>query len=272
MVVNVRIIPKIEKRDAVDHIEDIVRVSDGIMVARGDLGVEDPIEQVPELQKQIISASNSRAIAVITATQMLESMVNNPSPTRAEVTDVANAIFDGTDAVMLSEETAIGKYPVECIRTLTRIALRAEESMRTKRKCTPPDLPSNQSITEAISAAVAEISTAIHAKAIILRSSQNNAISKISRFRPNAPILAVSGTYAALRRSKIIWGVFPIKSDEKEDRDFTLLSTAEKLVQEKLFRDGDKILLVHDSPKSSGQSGITVNTIELRRSESGPQR
>ena len=126
MVVNVRIIPKIEKRDAVDHIEDIVRVSDGIMVARGDLGVEDPIEQVPELQKQIISASNSRAIAVITATQMLESMVNNPSPTRAEVTDVANAIFDGTDAVMLSEETAVGKYPVECLRALNNVSQNIE--------------------------------------------------------------------------------------------------------------------------------------------------
>src|SRR5487761_1307794 len=199
MVVNVRIIPKIEKRDAVDHIEDIVRVSDGIMVARGDLGVEDPIEQVPELQKQIISASNSRAIAVITATQMLESMVNNPSPTRAEVTDVANAIFDGTDAVMLSEETAVGKYPVECVRTLERVSLRAEERMRTNTKSFLPVLTLGQDITGAISSAVAEVSITIDAKAIIAHLSPTHPVSKISRFRPNAPIVAISDSQAALR-------------------------------------------------------------------------
>src|SRR5487761_297508 len=193
------VIAKIEKREAFENLEQIILVSDGLMVARGDMGVENPIEQVPELQKEIISNCNAKGVPVITATQMLESMVNNPSPTRAEVTDVANAIFDGTDAVMLSEETAVGKYPVECVRTLERVSLRAEERMRTNTKSFLPVLTLGQDITGAISSAVAEVSITIDAKAIIAHLSPTHPVSKISRFRPNAPIVAISDSQAALR-------------------------------------------------------------------------
>ena len=263
----VPVIAKIEKRDAVSNIGSIVAASDALMVARGDLGVENPIEQVPELQKEIISDCNSRGIPVITATQMLESMVSNPSPTRAEVTDVANSIFDGTDAVMLSEETAIGKYPMECVRTLNNVALRAEDRMRRSKKSLSIDSPSSDDITEAISAAAAQISATIGAKAIIARLGSNDIVPKISRFRPNAPILAISDTYAALRRSKIVWGVFPIKSDKKEALDRTLTATTVRLFQEELLKSGEKIVLVHDSPTSSGQKSVNLRAMQLASSK-----
>ena len=253
------VIAKIEKREALENLEKIILASDGLMVARGDMGVENPIEQVPELQKEIISSCNAGGVPVITATQMLESMVNNPSPTRAEVTDVANAIFDGTDAVMLSEETAVGKYPVECVRTLERVSLRAEERMRTNTKSFLPVLTLGQDITGAISSAVAEVSITIDAKAIIAHLSPTHPVSKISRFRPNAPIVAISDSQAALRRSKIVWGVFPLMA---EKGDLTLNSTTEKLVREKMLRQGDKIVLVYDTP-TPGRGGIVLHATEL---------
>ncbi len=256
------VIAKIEKREAVDNLKNIILESDGLMVARGDLGVENPIEQVPELQKEIISSCNASGVPVITATQMLESMVTNPSPTRAEVTDVANAIFDGTDAVMLSEETAVGKYPVECIRTLNRVALRAEERMRTKRNAVFPLSTFGQDMTEAVSAAVSGVSTAIGAKAIVARLGPSHPVSKISRFRPNAPILKIAETNPILRRSKLVWGVFPT---EAENKDPILILTIEKLVREGLFGDKDRIVLVEDGAEYLGHEGITMHALELRK-------
>ena len=260
---DVPVIAKIEKREAVDNIGAIIAVSDALMVARGDLGVENPIEQVPELQKEIISDCNSRGVPVITATQMLESMVSNPSPTRAEVTDVANSIFDGTDAVMLSEETAIGKYPIECVRTLNKVALRAEYRMMASKKSLSTDSPYSEDIREAISAAAVRISNTIGAKAIITRFGSDDTVSKISRFRPNAPILAISDTYMALRRLKIVWGVFPIKAVKKDGLDRTLTAATERLLQEELLRSGDKIVLVHDSAMSSGQKNLNLRAMQL---------
>jgi pyruvate kinase len=261
----VQVIAKIEKREAVDNIGSIIAASDALMVARGDLGVENPIEEIPELQKEIISDCNSRSIPVITATQMLESMVNNPSPTRAEVTDVANSIFDGTDAVMLSEETAIGKYPIECVKTLDKVALRAEDRMMRIKKSVSTNSPEN--ITEAISAAAAQISTVIGAKVIIAPLDSNDIVPKISRFRPNAPILAISDTYATLRRSLIVWGVFPILPDKKEALDRTLVATTERLLHEKLLKSGERVMLVHDSQVSSGLKSINLRAMEFGRPE-----
>jgi len=259
----VSVIAKIEKREAVDNIGTIIEVSDALMVARGDLGVENPIEQVPELQKEIISDCNSRGVPVITATQMLESMVSNPSPTRAEVTDVANSIFDGTDAVMLSEETAIGKYPIECVKTLNKVAVRAEYQMLRSKKSLSMDSPYSEDIREAISAAAVRISNTIGAKAIITRFGSDDIASKISRFRPNAPILAISDTYVALRKLKIVWGVFPITADKKEGRDRTLTAATERLLQKGLLRSGDKIVLVHDGAMSSQQKDLNLRAIQL---------
>ncbi|MGI0092053.1 MAG: pyruvate kinase [Nitrososphaerales archaeon] len=263
----VSVIAKIEKREAVGNIAGIISVSDCLMVARGDLGVENPIEQIPELQKEIISGCNARGVPVITATQMLESMVNNPRPTRAEVTDVANAILDGTDAVMLSEETAMGQYPLECVRMLDSVAHRAEERMLSRRKFVSLDSLPNDDLREAMSSAVAQISTAIGAKAIIARLISDRFVSKISRFRPYAPIIGEFATNAELRRSKIIWGVFPTLASVNGGGRLLgreSMPTAEKLVQRNLFKEGDVVVLVSENSSiSNKQKGITLRVIKL---------
>lgn len=226
------IVAKIEKKEAVDNIEDIVRASDAIMVARGDLGVENPLEEVPELQKQIISSCSAGGRPVITATQMLESMVNNTSPTRAEVTDVANAIFDGTDAVMLSEETAMGKYPIECVRILDRVSLNAEERMRETRQRHGLESRSNKEINEAIGKAAANMSDELGAKAIVSFLDSMDTVSKISSLRPIAPIVVMSDNKTRLKRLKIVWGVHPMKVKKVR------LDNATATATENLMKDG----------------------------------
>jgi pyruvate kinase len=205
---SVPIIAKIEKREAVRNIDGIVDATDGLMVARGDLGVENPIEEVPELQKEIIAKCNSKGVPVITATQMLESMVASPTPTRAEVTDVANAIFDGTDAVMLSEETAVGKYPVECVRTLDNVSLLAEKRLISTREQTM-NLHHKDNLRDAVSEATAAISAMVDAKAIVTPAEPLGFVSGVARLRTGTPIIALSDDESALRRANIVWGVYP---------------------------------------------------------------
>lgn len=261
------IIAKIEKRDAVDNIDQIVNVSDAVMVARGDLGVENPLELVPELQKQIISRSNNAGVPVITATQMLESMVNNPTPTRAEVTDAANAIFDGTDALMLSEETAIGKYPVECVETLNRVAINAEERMikeQYHKQFLKPkengDGQRNLAAPEAIFRAAVSISNEIGASSIVTLLESIKDVSRISRLRPSSPTVAISSNQAHLRRLRIVWGVEPIwagKTKTFEER----VSTIQKLLKLHGFLNGgnEKFVLVGTNPGLSTQSLVVFS-------------
>ncbi len=257
---NVSIIAKIEKREALENIQEIVKSSDALMVARGDLGVENPIEMVPELQKQIISSCNDAGIPVITATQMLETMVSNPFPTRAEVSDVANAIFDGTDAVMLSEETAVGKYPVECVRMLHRVSMRAEERMYKSRR-TIETSHGVQNLEDAISTATAETSVRIGAKAILTKLRSAHMLPKISRIRTRTPIIAVSERESDLRKLKIVWGAFPIMA-ESGSHDVTLISTLDRLVKKEIFGNGDRVLLLDDQT-SSKIKGMTLMAQEL---------
>jgi pyruvate kinase len=253
------IVAKIEKREAVENIEKIVKASDAVMVARGDLGVENPIETVPELQKEIISICNDYAVPVITATQMLESMVSNPSPTRAEVTDVANAIFDGTDAVMLSEETAIGKYPVECVKTLHNVALRAEDRLR-KNELIFYKESKTFDIAEGMSIAAAEASSRMRGKAILAYLNSSQMLSMISRIRSTTPIIAVSKTESYLRKTKVLWGVFPLKSDPGDEQ---LGKTINNLVHQRFLRNGDKVLALQDQTGSLGTSEITLTAREI---------
>ena len=200
------IIAKIEKKQAVGNIESIIQVSDAVMVARGDLGVEIALEQVPIIQKSIISDCNRNAIPVIVATQMLESMVNNSVPTRAEVTDIATAIFDGTDSVMLSEETSIGKHPIECVDVLNRVSVTTEQKMLSNSKYAAKSGFLHEDIRDAVSEAANQISLDIGSKLLVSPTNSGEMPSRISRFRPKAPIIALTNNHQLLRKLKIVWG------------------------------------------------------------------
>ena len=205
---SIPVIAKIEKHEAIEQMETILSLCDGVMVARGDLGVELPAEDVPILQKRLIATSNRLGIPVITATQMLDSMLNNPRPTRAEVSDVANAILDGTDAVMLSNETAVGNFPIEAVQTMAKIAQRIE----TERHRIPPDSDSRSkwSITNAISAAVGQIAEQLKASAIMTLTKTGSTARNVSKFRPKTPILAITPQVDVARRLQLVWGVKPL--------------------------------------------------------------
>ena len=204
------VIAKIEKKQAVDNIDEIVAESNGIMVARGDLGVEMDVEEIPELQKKIIEKSNAAGKPVITATQMLESMVNNPTPTRAEVTDIANAIIDGTDAVMLSEETAVGKYPIETVRVMKRVAVATERSLPygsilvSRQGLLKRDL-----VQDAISFSACAVAYELDAGCIVAHTRTGSTAHRVSKFRSPVPILALTSDRSVMNRLSLLWGVYP---------------------------------------------------------------
>ncbi len=202
---NVGVIAKIEKHEAIAQMQEILEVCDGVMVARGDLGVEVPAEDVPIFQKQLIKTANKLGIPVITATQMLDSMYNNPRPTRAEISDVANAILDGTDAVMLSNETATGKYPIQSVETMARIAVRTEKEIRFI--ATETD---GKSVPNAISQAVSKIACQLDAAAILTLTKTGATARNVSKFRPPIPILAVTSQVDVARQLQLVWGVHPL--------------------------------------------------------------
>ena len=202
---SIPVIAKIEKHEAIQQMDAILSLCDGVMVARGDLGVELPAEDVPILQKRLIITANRLGIPIITATQMLDSMVNNPRPTRAEVSDVANAILDGTDAVMLSNETAVGNYPVEAVETMATIACRIEQEQQTNNL-----KRTKRSITHAISAAVGQIASQLDAAAIMTLTKTGATARNVSKFRPKTPILAITPHVYVSRRLQMVWGVKPL--------------------------------------------------------------
>ena len=194
---HIKIISKIENQEGVDNLDEIIEVSDGIMVARGDLGVEIPTEEIPVVQKLMIKKCNEAGKPVITASQMLDSMIRNPRPTRAEVTDVANAIYDGTDAIMLSGETAAGKYPVEAVKTMATIAKRAEETMRNRRT----KINKSKNVTDAISYATCTTAMDLDAKAILSSTASGHTARMVSKFRPDCPIIATTSDESVRRQS-----------------------------------------------------------------------
>jgi pyruvate kinase len=249
---NVPVIAKIEKHEAIEQMEAILSLCDGVMVARGDLGVELPAEDVPILQKRLIATSNRLGIPVITATQMLDSMLSNPRPTRAEISDVANAILDGTDAVMLSNETAVGKFPVQAVETMARIACRMEQDPIYKRKT--EDM-SGRSIPNAISSAVGQIAEQLGASAIMTLTKTGATARNVSKFRPNKPILAITPHVDVARQLQLVWGVKPLLV-------LNLISTGQtfqaalSVAQEKgLLTQGD--LVVMTAGTLQGVSGST---------------
>lgn len=204
------LLAKIEKREAVEDIDAILEVADGIMVARGDLGVEMPLEDVPEVQKTIIRKANIAGKPVITATQMLDSMIRNRRPTRAEVTDVANAILDGTDAVMLSGETAIGQFPIDTVAMMSKIAAQAEATLNYEQLWQEKAAAVSKTVTDAIAQASVEISLDLQASAIVTPTQSGATARAISKYRPAAPIIAAPTLASTFRQLALSWGVFPV--------------------------------------------------------------
>ena len=250
----VPVIAKIEKHEAIDQMEAILALCDGVMVARGDLGVELPAEDVPILQKQLIAVANRLGIPIITATQMLDSMVHSPRPTRAEVSDVANAILDGTDAVMLSNETAVGKHPVEAVATMARIATRIEQEQGLA--ATPPGINDpRRSIPNAISQAVAQIAAHLRAAAIMTLTKSGSTARNVSKFRPQTPILAVTPHVDVARQLQLVWGVKPLLVLDLPSAGQTFQSALSVAQEKQLLREGD--LVVMTAGTLQGVSGST---------------
>jgi pyruvate kinase len=242
------IISKIENRQGVDNLDEIIRVSDGIMVARGDLGVEIPAEEVPIVQKILIEKCNSAGKPVITATQMLDSMIRNPRPTRAEASDIANSIYDGTDAIMLSGETASGKYPVLAVETMARIALRTEESLNWAELCRQKASGLAQSTTEAISYATCASAHSLNAAAIITATKSGSTARMVSKYRPAAPIIAVTPNQNVFRRLMLVWGVYPLLCPESSSTDVMLETAVETALQAGRISNGDLVVITAGVP------------------------
>ncbi|ANY74841.1 pyruvate kinase [Paenibacillus ihbetae] len=264
---HIQIISKIENQQGVDNLDEILEVSDGLMVARGDLGVEIPAEEVPLVQKRMIEKCNLAGKPVITATQMLDSMQRNPRPTRAEASDVANAIFDGTDAIMLSGETAAGKYPVESVLTMSRIAEKAESALNYREMFLKQRIAQETSVTEAISQSVAISALDLNAKAIISSTESGQTARMVSKYRPQAPIIAVTTQDRTLRRLALTWGVTPVKGELATSTDEMFDYALQGGVKSGLVKEGDLVVITAGVPL--GRSGSTnllkVDTIPAQK-------
>ena len=235
-----KIISKIESQEGLDNIDEIIEASDGIMLARGDLGVEIDAKRIPQLQKEIIQKCNYHGKLVITATQMLDSMIRNPRPTRAEVTDVANAVYDGTDAVMLSGESANGKYPVEAVRTMASIVEYTEQFLNYKQfKTRMVEKTMHESIGNAMCAASVTTASELKATAIVASTLSGITASMISKYRPITPIYALSPSQTVTRQMMLFWGVTPIWARRAETTDELFESSVEELKERKLLKSGD---------------------------------
>jgi len=256
------IIAKLEKPEAVTHLEEILAAADGIMVARGDLGVEISLERVPSVQKHLIARANALRVPAITATQMLESMVTRPVPTRAEVSDVANALFDGTDAVMLSAETSVGKYPVEAVRMMARIIADAEASPLYPYRRILHDPEADLTFPVAISRAAVGTAHEIRAKAIVAFTHTGRTARLASLARPRMPILAFTPHPATCRRMSLYWGVYPFLMPLMQQTDALIQEVERRLKAHRLAKRGDELVVLLGVPAT--RSGAT-NLMKLHR-------
>lgn len=259
---HIHIISKIESRDGVNNIDSILEVSDGVMVARGDLGVEIPLEEVPIIQKELIRKCRIKGRPVITATQMLESMVNNPRPTRAEANDVANAIYDGTDAIMLSGETAKGCFPVEAVETMVKIANKAENSIDYVAKFSEQSTLRMSNITNAISHATCTTAMDLNAVCIAAVSNSGFTVNKVAKYRPNCPILALTPHEVVQRQLNLVWGCSPFLMEKVASNvDVLFDNVSNKAMETGYAKSGDIIVIVGGTP--IGMTG-TTNTMKVQ--------
>jgi pyruvate kinase len=249
------LIAKIERREALDNLDEILEVADGAMVARGDLGIEIPIQRVPIVQKEIIQKCNRLGKPVIVATQMLESMVNSPRPTRAEVTDVANAIFDGADALMLSEETAVGSYPVEAVSMMSQIALEAETALPYEEILTNKGKDLQPQTDDAISYAACHTAHQLGAAAIIAFTSSGSTARRVAKYRPKVPILAITPSQVTQRQLSLSWGVRAFQIPEPSKIAVLFTRGARVAKRTGLAQDGDLVVITGGVP--IGISGST---------------
>lgn len=251
----IRIIAKIENAEGVENIDDILKVSDGIMVARGDMGVEIAMEEIPSIQKTLIHKGYNAGLQVITATQMLDSMMKNPRPTRAETTDVANAIYDGTSAIMLSGETAAGAYPIEAVRTMARIAERTERDINYMKRFASRDVHEAPNVTNAISHATVTTAHDLGAAAILTVTKSGATARMISKYRPACPILCCTTNAATQRQMNLSWGVVPLMAEEKDNMDALFDHAVECAVNAGYLSSGDLVVITAGAPL--GVSGTT---------------
>lgn len=256
-----QVIAKIESREGLENLEEILKVADGLMVARGDLGVEVPPEEIPLHQKRMIARCNALGKPVITATQMLESMVRHPRPTRAEASDVANAILDGTDAVMLSAESAVGSYPVESVRIMDRIARQTEAALDFRLIMAERALTAPKSVTEAISHATVTTAHDLGASSIITLTSSGHTARMVAKYRPEPPIVAVTTSHVTLRALTLVWGVTPIIQEVQPGTDQMIQSGVEAALASELVKIGDLVVLTAGVPV--GIQG-TTNLIKVQ--------
>ncbi|MCS1351613.1 pyruvate kinase [Mechercharimyces sp. CAU 1602] len=251
---DIPVISKIENQEALEHLDEILMVSDGLMVARGDLGVEIPAEEVPLVQKELIQKCNRLGKPVITATQMLDSMERNPRPTRAEASDVANAILDGTDAIMLSGETAIGKYPEEAVLTMGRIAERTESSPRYRDSYRARSQHHQQSVTDIISQSVVHSTEHLPCSAIVCPTESGYTAQLVSKYRPHVPIIAVTPHEKVLRKLTLAWGVYSVKGKHVKNTDEMLQRAIESALQSELVKMGDVVVITAGVPVGTAGS------------------
>lgn len=256
------IIAKIEKHEALQKIDAIIEAADGVMIARGDLAVETPLENVPLVQKEIIKKCNRVGKPVITATQMLKSMVEEPRPTRAEANDVANAVLDGTDAVMLSEETAVGKYPVQAVQVMDKI-LRTTEAVLPPRESIVDENLEHPTIAEAVSHAVVSMAHYLKVAAILTPTRSGSTARLISRFRPQAPIIATSYRLETVHWLSLVWGVHPLYNPEPHDNSDDLIARCKsEALSTGLVKAGDTVLITAGVPPSE-QSTTNLIKVEV---------
>lgn len=252
---SIQIIAKIENAEGVENIDAILHECQGVMVARGDMGVEIALEDLPVIQKEIIKKTYRAGKKVITATQMLDSMIRNPRPTRAETTDVANAIYDGTSAIMLSGETAIGKYPIESVKTMAMIAERTERDIDYVKRLSNVDITDSMNITNALSHATCTTAHDLHAAAIIALTYSGGTATMLSKFRPNCPIIAPTIDEKVRRQLNLSWGVIPIMSERRSNTDALFDHAVECAQKTGVVKNGDLVVITGGAPV--GISGTT---------------
>ena len=257
---NPRIIAKIENAEGVENIDEILEAADGIMVARGDMGVEIPFEQIPAIQKELIHKAYNAGKQVVTATQMLESMITNPRPTRAEITDVANAIYDGTSAIMLSGETAAGAFPIEAVRTMALIAETTEKDIDYQKRFRQREDSKSESVTEAISHATVTTAHDLGAAAVMTVTKSGATARQLSKFRPDCPIIGLTTDETICRHMNMSWGVRPGMIEEKTNTDELIEHAIEVSKKLGYVKEGDLVVVTAGVPL--GRSG-TTNLIKV---------
>ncbi len=260
---DMKVIAKIENMQGIENLKEILEVSDGIMVARGDMGVEIPLEEVPVLQKQLIKLANEQGKHVITATQMLESMIKNPRPTRAETTDIANAIYDGTTAIMLSGESAAGKYPVEAVKTMAKIAEAAEKDIDYGIRMRRCECREQTDITTAIAYATCTAARDLHAAAIITVTLSGFTAEAISRFKPESPIIGCTVRENVCRQLNLLWGVSPLMIQKEEKAEVLFADAVEKAKKAGYVKSGDVVVITAGVPLGVAGTTNMIHVIEV---------